>query len=323
MPHLTTALATLLVAGGWLGIHATRVAPPAPPVAPLEVAITVDDLTRPPFDAPLDAPEHVLARLTEAFARHHLPPVMGFVNGATVQDRPGEREALAAWLRSGNRLGNHTWGHVDLAKVGVAGFMADVERNEPLLTALAGPAGPGQGWRVFRFPFLQEGATVEAREAVRKQLFARGYRIAEVTVDFEDWRWSPAFARCSGTEDLKGIEELRTLYRNAAREALLDADKTAHALFGRRIRQVVLIHAEAFTAEMIEPLLQEYEALGVRFVSLDDALADPVYHVDPRVARSWGSPFLVQVELARHGDLPLVESPEHAELLAVCHSSSR
>lgn len=316
LPQLATALAVLVAAGGWLGIHATRVTPDTP--APLEVAITVDDLTRPPFDPALDPPERVLERLTEAFARHHLPPVTGFVNGGTVDGRPADRAALEAWLRSGNRLGNHTWSHLDLAKAGVEGFMADVERNEPLLTSLAGPAAPRAGWRVFRFPFLQEGATVEAREAVRQQLFARGYRIAEVTVDFEDWRWSPAFARCTRVEDMQGIDALRELYRSAARKALLDADERARALFGRRIRQIVLIHAESFTAEMIEPLLAEYESLGVRFVPLDDALADPVYHVDPRIARSWGSPFLVQVELARHGDMPPGQAREYAEVAAAC-----
>jgi peptidoglycan/xylan/chitin deacetylase (PgdA/CDA1 family) len=288
---------------------------------PIEVAISVDDLTRPPFDPPLEPPEQVLARLVEAFARHRLPPVTGFVNGATVEGRPAERAALEAWRRAGHRLGNHTFAHVDLARVGPEAFVADVERNEPLLAALAGPGAPARDWRVLRFPFLQEGATVEAREAVREALFARGYRIAEVTVDFEDWRWSPAFARCAGAHDSAGLDELRALYRSAARDALLQADARARELFGRRIRQIVLIHAEAFTAEMIEPLLQEYEALGVRFIALDAALEDPVYHVDPRVARSWGSPFLVQVELARRGDAPLAEPREHAALARVCHSA--
>jgi peptidoglycan/xylan/chitin deacetylase (PgdA/CDA1 family) len=319
MSLLASALAVFVAAGGWLAVRATPVTPATAPEAPLEVALTVDDLTRPPFDPALEAPEAVLARLTDAFARHGLPPVTGFVNGGTIEGRPAERAALEAWLRSGNRLGNHTFSHLDLARSGVDAFMSDVERNEPLLAELAGPRG--DDWRVFRFPFLQEGATIEAREAVRERLFARGYRIAEVTVDFEDWRWSPAFARCASAQDAPGLDELRELYRNAARQALLDADARARALFGRRIRQIVLLHAEAFTAERIEALLQEYEALGVRFVSLDDALADPVYHTDPRVARSWGSPFLVQVELARHGDVPLVEPREHAELAAMCHSS--
>ncbi len=318
LPQLATALAVLVAAGGWLGVRATRVTPETP--APLEVALTVDDLTRPPFGEPLDPPDRVLARLVDAFARHRLPPVTGFVNGQTIEGRPNERAALEAWLRAGNRLGNHTWSHADLARVGVEAFMADVERNEPLLLSLAGPAAPRAGWRVLRFPFLQEGATVEAREAVRAQLLARGYRIAEVTVDFEDWRWSPAFARCADAEDLQGIDELRALYRSAARHALLDADTRARSLFGRRIRQIVLIHAESFTAEMIEPLLEEYESLGVRFISLDDALADAAYGLDPRVARSWGSPFLVQVELARRGHLPAGEPREYAQLGAVCHA---
>ena len=166
MSLLASALAVFVAAGGWLGVRATPVTPATPASQPLEIALTVDDLTRPPFDPPLEPPEAVLARLTDAFARHGLPPVTGFVNGGTIEGHPAERAALEAWLRSGNRLGNHTWSHLDLAKVGVDAFMADVERNEPLLSALSGPGAAD--WR---------GAVMTTSDAGALEGVAGSYRL--------------------------------------------------------------------------------------------------------------------------------------------------
>ena len=81
---------------------------------------------------------------------------------------------------------------------------------------------------------------------------------------------------------------------------------------------MLLLHAGNFTAEMIEDLLDEYEAMGVRFIPLDDALHDSVYQLDPRFAKRWGSPFLVQVEAALQGDQPKGTWPPYPELAALC-----
>ena len=50
-----------------------------------------------------------------------------------------------------------------------------------------------------------------------------------------------------------------------------------HALFGRPIAHVLLVHANALNADHLGRLLRVYRRRGYRFVSLDDALADPAY----------------------------------------------
>jgi peptidoglycan/xylan/chitin deacetylase (PgdA/CDA1 family) len=317
-PLLGGAALCLLAACAALQPPVLRGAAGSAPSPPLEVAITLDDLTRPPFMNAPEAPEAVIERMLEVFARHHLPPVTGFLNGGTVAAHPEDRRALSAWLRAGNLLGNHTYSHADLARVGPKAFLDDVIRNEGVLESLAGPAAPGSGWRVFRYPYLQEGASESVRESVRAALLARGYRIAEVTVDFEDWEWFPAYERCASLRDRQALGVLRARYRDAAREALLRSDALARELFGRRVRQILLLHAGEFTAEMTEDLLDEYEQIGVRFIALDDALHDSAYHVDPRFARSYGSPFLYQVEAALHGEPPPEQWPPHPEIDALC-----
>ncbi|MFI5315408.1 MAG: polysaccharide deacetylase family protein [Myxococcota bacterium] len=318
LPQLLRWAVIVAAGAGFLGVRAVQVQAVPESNDPIEVAITVDDLPRMAVSGGSSTADEVLHRLVAAFERHHLPPVTGFVNGLRLEEHPEDRESLERWVRAGNPLGNHTYSHLDLARVPLPTFFSDVRRNEALLESLQGTPVPGRDWRVFRYPYLQEGENQATREAVRAYLFSRGYRIAEVSVDFEDWQWFPIFGRCSGARDERGIDTLRVRYRRAARETLVEADRIARNLFGRRIRQILLLHAGEFTAEMIEDLLDEYEAMGVRFVSLDDALQDSVYHLDPRFARNWGSPFLYQVESALRGDDPDSKWPPYPELATLC-----
>ena len=60
--------------------------------------------------------------------------------------------------------------------------------------------GKGDGhW--LRYPFLHEGDTLEKRRAVRAWLFAHGYKVAEVSMDFEDYLWNEPYARCMAKHD--------------------------------------------------------------------------------------------------------------------------
>ena len=318
LPQLLRWLVIVSAGAGFLGVRAVQADRPAASEDPIEVAITVDDLPRMAIPNSGSA-DVVLHRLVTAFQRHHLPPVTGFVNGKRLEEHPEDRKALAYWLAAGNQLGNHTYSHPDLAKTSLPEFYSDIRRNEAVLESLEGPPRAGHDWRVFRYPFLQEGASQATREAMRSWLFSQGYRIAEVTVDFEDWQWFPIFHRCSVEADDRDVEKLRARYRRAARDTLLDSDRQARTLFGRRIRQVLLLHAGEFTADMIEDLLDEYEAMGVRFVSLDEAMQDNVYHIDPRFARNWGSPFLYQVRTALRGEDPNAKWPPYPELASYCN----
>src|SRR5690606_20192965 len=105
----------------------------------------------------------------------------------------------------------------------------------------------------------------------------RGYRIAPVTMDFGDWRWNGAYARCAAKGDTAAIERLETLFLAAA-GTTLDAHRAqAHRLYGRDIPYVLLLHVGAFDARMMPRLIDLYRREGVRFVPLETAMRDPVY----------------------------------------------
>ena len=243
-------------------------------LGPLQVAITVDDL---PAHGPRVDGLTWLAiheRLLEAFASHRVPQVYGFINADKMDHTPELREPLEAWVAAGHPLGNHTYSHPSLREIELDAYFADIARNEPVLDALAldGRRNP-----TFRYPYLLEGMSREDTIAIREHLDERGYRTAPVTIDFYDWAFNAAFARCTAAENERAVKAIEKTYLAHALEMLAWSDAAAQALYGRRIPHVLLIHSGAINAGLIEPLLEAMEAAGVEWVSLDAALADPAY----------------------------------------------
>ncbi len=237
-------------------------------------------------------------QLLEVLKRHQVPGVYGFVVGSELLAHPEDTAALEAWLQAGYPLGNHTYTHPDAAKVSAEDFLAQVVANESVLTELMGER-QAKLWKVLRYPYLHEGADLAGRALIRQVLQARGYRIAEVTVDFEDWAWNNPYARCLAKGSAKAVQVLESSYLDAALAQLRWSDDTARRLFGAPIRHILLLHAGAFDAHMAEKLLSAYEEAGVKWVTLDAALEDPVYREEPRPPRSVRGPLLFQVVRAR------------------------
>src|SRR5262249_40585777 len=165
----------------------------------------------------------------------------------------------------------------DLDEIGADSFLADIERNEPVITRYGGTESD----RLFRYPYLHEGATRSEREVVRRALRERKYQVVPVTVDFFDWVWNDAFARCGGEPE--AVDALRRGFRESALRALSWSEETAETLVRRPIKQILLLHVSAFAALTLDDVLSAYKARGVRFISAKDALEDPVYGIDPQV----------------------------------------
>jgi peptidoglycan-N-acetylglucosamine deacetylase len=182
----------------------------------------------------------------------------------------------------------------------VRAYISDIEKLDRLLQTLV-PVSPLIEQRhVFRYPYLHEGDLLEKRDNVRKYLLKHGYRIAEVTVDYEDWAWTNAYARCSRQRDEKSIAWLKGHVVDAAEGRLRASKQVSELLFHRDIAQILLIHDGAFDALMLDTILKHCRAKGVTFISLDQALADPVYKTNLNRAFNGGRTFLEEIAEARN-----------------------
>ena len=241
-----------------------------------QIALTFDDLPShsalPKGQTRVGVASRIIAALDEAGA----PPSYGFINGGSIIANPEAARILALWVAAGHPLGNHTWTHLRLSDDDHAAFQNEIQLNEPLLAALMGE----RDWRWFRYPYLFEGGTAESRSGVRAFLAGRGYRIASVTLSFDDYAWNEPYARCSDQGNEAAIQRLEASYLAAAHASFIEARARSKAAFDRDIPYVLLMHLGAFDARMLPRLLDQYRRDGAAFVTLDEAEADPFYRGD-------------------------------------------
>ncbi|HEV3110856.1 MAG TPA: polysaccharide deacetylase family protein [Candidatus Binataceae bacterium] len=296
---------------------------PAQAIAPMQVAVTVDDL---PFDAPHLNRERMMAierNIARALKVNDVRESYGFAIGIEAVKFPGSIAALKDWLEEGYPLGNHTYSHLGLSTVSAAEYIADIERDDQFLNSVDPAAAPLQKRRFFRYPYLEEGDNLEKREAVRDYLLRNGYRIAEVTIDYQDWAWDDAYLRCIGEHNTNAVQWLRLHVLDAARRHLRRSQKLAQLIFGRDIKQILLLHLSTLNSLALQDVLKAMRIDGVRFITLEEALADPVYQIDPKVVSSGGRTFLSQMSEARHLKDPYLETVYTEQMLdGICQTTN-
>lgn len=279
-----------------------------------EVALTFDDLpAHGPVPQGLTRVEIIRAILKHLKAAN-APKVYGFINAGKLEQVPADMEVLRLWRKAGYPLGNHTYTHPSLNKISAQDFEHDVQRNEATLESLM----DGQDWHWLRYPFLDEGDTVEKRRVVRAYLKEHKYRIAQVTLDFQDWAWNSPYARCLAKNDTKSIEQLKTMYVNTAEEFLDLGPKLANLVYGRDIKHVLLLHVGGFETIMLPRLLEILKQRGSKLITLQEAQGDPAYESDPDIVLTEGGTLLEQMMVAKHLAMPAHAAVPIAELESVC-----
>jgi peptidoglycan/xylan/chitin deacetylase (PgdA/CDA1 family) len=264
----------------------------------VRMAFTIDDL---PATAALPdgwTKARVLEQIVQVLRAHRVPEPVGFLTGSNMDADPATRAALQSWLSAGFVLGNHTFAHDSVYELGWLRFSQDVERNR---TVIADLVGGGHVSPFFRYPYLERGRGIDERR-VRHYLNNHAYRVADVSVDFEDWAFSAAYVRCTMRGDSAALTALSASYLDVAMAELFWATHALRRLSGRSVPQVLLVHANYMTAQMLDALLTSYERAGVQFVPLPQVLRDEGY---------------LHAQGDRHGDASLVEAlmrERHAHL---------
>jgi len=278
-----------------------------------KVAITMDDLPvngmLPPGVTRAETTKNVLAILK----KRHVPPVYGFVNAKKLEGNADGAEALKLWAAA-EPVGNHTYTHMDLEQNPAEAFERDIEENEPALELLAAK----DNWHWLRYPYLREGDTVEKRRAVRAYLKARGYRIAQVSLDWEDYLWNGAYARCAAKNDAKATAWLRSSYLNTASEFLDLGREQAKLIYGHDINHVLLMHLGAFSSTILPEALDLLKKKGFKLVTLEEAESDAAYEGDPDVGLHDAGTLLDQWMQVKQIKYPEHTEKPYKEIEAVC-----
>lgn len=267
------------------------------------VAVTFDDLPLngllPANVSRVEMTRNVLAILKQ----RHVPPVYGFINAKKLEGDADAAAALKLWAAT-ELVGNHTYSHIDLDQNPVEAFEREIEQDEPALELLS----QKDTWHWLRYPYLHEGDTVEKRRAVRSYLQSHGYRIAQVTLDWEDYMWNTAYSRCVAKDDAKSIAWLRSSYLSTASEFLDLGRVQAKLIYGHEINYVLLLHLGAFSSTILPEVFDLLARKNLKLVTLEEAESDPAYTSDPNAALNDAGTLLDQWM-----QLKQIKYPEHAE----------
>jgi len=279
-----------------------------------KVAITFDDL---PLNGDLP-PGVTRAQITfdtlAVLNKRHVPAAYGFVNAHKLEGNADAAEALKLWAAA-EPVGNHTYAHMDLNANPAEAFEREIEQDEPVLELLA---AKDANWHWLRYPFLREGDTVEKRRAVRAYLQAHQYRVAQVTLDWEDYLWNSAYARCMAKNDATSIAWLRSSYLNIASQYLDLGREMAKLVYGHDINHVLLLHLGAFSSAILPEALDLLEKKGFTLETLEEAESDPAYETDPDAGSKYGGTLLEEWMDARKIKYPVVAEKPYRALAEIC-----
>lgn len=258
------------------------------------IALTFDDLpyVNPASGNYLPEARRVTTSLMQVLKAHHATAV-GFVNEGKLH-APGEREArialLKQWVDAGMILGNHTYTHADFNRLTVEQFQEEIKKGDIITRKLMAAHKPYQLY--FRHPMTRTGDTKEKKEAIEKFLAQRGYKVTPHTIENSDFIYNVGYVNAKLKRDDARAKRLRAAYLDFTFAATDFAEKVSPQIFGRDIPQLLLIHANDLNADCLEEMLTRYEARGYRFISLDEAMADPAYQTKDTLVSDRGPTWL-------------------------------
>lgn len=243
---------------------------------PKEIAVTIDDL---PLNGPRIDTKRLQAMTAKMLAgiKTYQIPVVGFVNESLLYV-PGETDErialLKAWSDAGVELGNHGFSHLGFRDTSLADYEDDFIRGSVLTEILM--KQKGQKVRYFRHPFLQLGRTLELEKSFESFIMERGCQIAPVTIDTMDWMFLASYAQARAQNNPEMIKRVSDEYLKYVDLKFEFCNKVVAELFGRSIKHI-LLHANELNADNLDGLIKVIRSKGYRFITLEQALKDPVY----------------------------------------------
>ncbi|HKQ74851.1 MAG TPA: polysaccharide deacetylase family protein [Blastocatellia bacterium] len=239
-----------------------------------QVAITMDDFG---LFGETDAEKVANSReILAALASHSSLKAAAFICGRRVDSEAGQR-VLQAWDDAGHLIANHTYSHWYYHRRGVEEFEADILRCEELIKSYP------RFTKLFRFPMLKEGDTVERRDKLRAFLKERGYKMGYVTIDASDWYVDERLRERLKRDPKADLSGYRRFYLDHIWERAVYYDDLSRRALGRSVNHTLLIHHNLLNKLFLGDLLKMFERKGWKLIDASEAFTDPVFGAEPKI----------------------------------------
>lgn len=263
-------------------------------ICPKRVCISIDDLPLVSYGISDSSYQQALVAKLAGTLNENNVPAIGFVNEGKLYDDgkliPYKVGLLRTWIESGLDLGNHTFSHPDYNNVSLNVFTDDLIKGETVSKKIL--AEYGKSLKYFRHPYLHVGNTREKADSLSEFLAGRGYTVAPVTIDDEDYLFAKAYHKANQQQDSALMHRIGSDYLLYMEKKLVYFEGQSDSLFGRNISQVLLIHASLLNANYLGPLIDIYRDHNYFFVGMDQVLQDPAFSTPVTVYGKWGISWL-------------------------------
>jgi len=254
-----------------------------------EVAISIDDL---PFVGAIHfSQEHqkqMFMKVLRAFDKYQIQ-ASTFVIGGRVQDH--HEELLDEVVRRGHIVGNHTFSHPYFKRHTVAEYKSDILKGEQALKPWM------SGKKYFRYPMLHRGDTLEKKLAMFKFLAEQEYTIAPVSIDNDEWKFARDYTGELLAGNKKRALKIGKSYLAHMKERTQYFQNLAKKKLGRDVKHILLLHMNQLNSDYLPTLLRWYSEQGWKFITLEEALSDPLYSMEDLYVGNRGISYLERILL--------------------------
>jgi len=261
-----------------------------------EVAITFDDL---PALGQLPQMRSITERLLKTITENKIPAI-GFVNEGKLhfaREQEARTALLQMWLDAGLELGNHTYSHINMDEVSLAAYQEDVIRGETVTRRLL--EQKGMKLRYFRHPMLHTGPTLQYKKSLDAFLSNRGYTIAPVTLDNNDFMFALVYDEAKKRGDSAEAKRIADAYVPYMESVIEFFEKLSVQTLGYEVKQTLLLHANEINADHLGELVLMMKRRGYKFISLQNALIDKAYTL-PEAPSKLGLSWIHRWRLAKN-----------------------
>ena len=238
-----------------------------------EIALTFDDAPTP--DSQISSGTERADRLLKTFREKGVKEVAFFVITGNINDEG--RKRLERYASEGHLLANHTHRHQPISALGTETYIKEIHVADSILKQMRGFVP----W--FRYPFLDEGQTISARDSIRRAIKKHDLFNGYVTIDNYDWYLNNLYRNAVAEGKKVNMEELKSVYINHIWRSIVFYDSIARRVLKRSPKHVLLLHENDLAAEFVDDLIDHLKRNNWKIISPRDAYADPIASMVPDV----------------------------------------
>jgi len=196
-------------------------------------------------------------------------PAMVFVHCDLL---PPEQGLVGVWAKAGFSIGNASSSHISANTVSIEEWRSDVARCSESLKKMQLNQ---PNW--FRFPDLESGWTKERDQALNAVIEELALRPVPASIPTIDHLYNRVYEHALSEGKKRFAETVAQEYITHLRQSIRAADTLAKSRRGMAIPHIARLHINRLNADHLEAAIVALKSDGVRFITVHEAVQDPLY----------------------------------------------